>query len=236
MSGKLEGKTNAAVSIKANRTETSERLRQRIEGALAFSGLIALAPLLALCALLVRASSPGAILFRQQRVGRGGKIFTLYKFRTMRARGGGLLVTADGDARITRLGRFLRKTKLDELPELFNILRGEMSFVGPRPEVPELVDLNDVQWSKILSVRPGITDPVTLEFRNEEDLLVAAEDKEKFYREAIQPYKLKGYCKYLESKSAKNDLKIVFQTLKVVLLPHTAAAPRHLSPLGEKIR
>lgn len=192
------------------------------ECAIALAGLIALLPLLLACCVLVRVSSPGKIFFRQQRVGRGGAVFTLYKFRTMIESSGGLPITAENDRRITFPGKILRKTKFDELPELYNVLRGEMSFVGPRPEVVELVDLENPLWHEVLKVRPGITDPITLEFRNEEQLLAGVEDKQKFYREVIQPYKLNGYVEYLKTKNLKNDLKIVGQTFRVVLFPHTA--------------
>ena len=190
--------------------------------ALAISGLFILSPLLIVCAALIRFCSPGSVFFRQKRVGRGGKIFTLYKFRTMVESNHGLPITADNDCRITGFGRILRKTKLDELPELYNILLGDMSFVGPRPEVVEMVDFKNPLWRKVLSVRPGITDPVTLEFRNEESLLVNVEDKSKFYREVIQPYKIDGYLRYLKTKCLRRDLMIVAETFKVVLLPKTA--------------
>ena len=188
----------------------------------AFSVLFLLSPLLLICALIIRISSPGAIFFRQQRVGRGGEVFTLYKFRTMVATNEGLPITAANDCRITLFGKILRKSKFDELPELYNVLLGNMSFIGPRPEVVELVDLNNPMWLEILRVRPGITDPITLQFRNEENLLVGVEDKKKFYLEVIQPYKLKGYAEYLEAKSLKTDLKVAVQTFKVVLFPKTA--------------
>jgi len=188
----------------------------------AFSALLVLSPLLLICALIIRISSPGKIFFRQQRVGRGGEIFILYKFRTMVASTEGLPITAANDCRITLFGRILRKSKFDELPELYNVLLGDMSFIGPRPEVVELVDLDNPMWHEILRVRPGISDPVTLQFRNEENLLAGVEDKKKFYLEVIQPYKLNGYTEYLKSKNLKNDLKVVAQTFKVVLFPQTA--------------
>ena len=217
MYGKLEEKPFVG-SLKPNPPQFFLRLAPR---ALALGGLLALFPLFLLCAVLIRLSSPGAVFFRQRRVGVGGTAFTLYKFRTMSA-AAGLPVTAENDLRITRFGRFLRKTKLDELPELYNILRGDMAFVGPRPEVVELVDFENPLWREVLSVRPGITDPVTLEFRNEENLLAGVEDKLKFYREVIQPYKLEGYADYLKKKCLKNDLKIVARTFMVVLFPRTA--------------
>jgi lipopolysaccharide/colanic/teichoic acid biosynthesis glycosyltransferase len=188
-----------------------------LELILAILALVGLFPLLMLCALLVFVSSPGPILFCQQRIGFRGRQFGLYKFRTMVLSRDGLLITASTDRRITPIGRFLRKWKLDELPELYNVMMGQMSFVGPRPEVPELVDFSNRLWDTILSVRPGITDPVTLTLRNEEAMLAMAEDKELFYRDTIQPYKLNGYLKYLRKKTFKGDIKIIARTLKVIL-------------------
>lgn len=198
-------------------------LPRGIECLLAVAGLILLGPILLVCAVLVGLSSPGPIFFRQTRIGRYGKPFTLLKFRTMVVSKAGLLVTAATDHRITRIGRILRKWKLDELPEIYNVLIGEMSFVGPRPEVPELVDFGDPAWARVLMARPGITDPVTLSLRNEEAVIATVEDKEAFYREIIQPYKLRGYLAYLETKSLRTDLGIVARTAKVILLPHSAA-------------
>lgn len=169
---------------------------------LAVGGLILLFPVLLSCALLVRLSSPGAILFRQIRIGREGKPFTLYKFRTMFTGRAGLPITAKTDHRITFWGKFLRASKLDELPELYNILRGDMSLVRPRPKVPELVDFANPAWRKILTVRPGIT-PVTIRLRNEEVLLVGVEDKNSFYLEVIQPFKLNGYLEYVKKNAGK---------------------------------
>lgn len=196
-------------------------LPRGIECLLAAIGLVVLFPLLLVCALLVSLSSPGPVFFRQKRVGRYGEIFTLYKFRTMYASNNGLPITAATDVRITPIGRILRKSKLDELPEFYNVLRGEMSFVGPRPEVPELVDLSNPAWKTILRARPGITDPVTLRLRNEESVLAKVEDKETFYREVVQPYKLRGYLDYLQKKSLATDVGIVILTAKVIMIPQT---------------
>lgn len=220
MLNQLEEEITVARGIKL--VPLSDLLRGFCEGVTAIGGLLILSPGLLLCALLVRLSSSGKILFRQRRVGRGGKIFTLYKFRTMFTANSGLPITAGGDSRITPVGKFLRKTKLDELPQLYNILRGEMSFVGPRPEVVELVNLDDPLWQEILSVRPGITDPVTLQLRNEESLLAEVDNKAEFYRDVIQPYKLNGYAQYIRSKSLAVDLKIIAQTFKAVIFPKTA--------------
>lgn len=198
-------------------------LPRSCEFLLALCGLIVLSPFFILCALLVRISSPGAIFFRQRRVGHRGRIFTLYKFRTMvDSSSRGLLITAGGDRRITRIGRILRKTKLDELPEIYNVLRGDMALVGPRPEVIEYVDFTSPAWDKILSVRPGITDTATLKLRNEETYLAMVEDKEKFYKEVIQPFKLRESIEYLKKRSSTSDIRILLSTFKVILLPQTA--------------
>jgi lipopolysaccharide/colanic/teichoic acid biosynthesis glycosyltransferase len=222
MYGKLEEKTFAGRIEQNLRPRSPEFLARAAACVLAFCGLFALSPLMFICAVLIRITSSGTIFFRQKRVGRGGAIFTLYKFRTMVASSGGLLITAENDCRVTPLGKILRRTKIDELPELFNVLRGDMALVGPRPEVVELVDFDNPLWREVLSARPGITDPVTIQFRNEENLLAGVEDKRKFYCEVIQPYKLNGYVQYLKSKNMINDLKIIVQTFKVILLPHTA--------------
>lgn len=187
------------------------------ECVIAFISLILLSPLFFVCSLLVLISSSGPVFFRQSRVGRHGKVFTMFKFRSMRVSREGLLITAATDNRITPIGRVLRKWKLDELPELYNVLTGDMSFVGPRPEVPELVNFSDPLWRSILEVRPGITDPVTLTLRNEEAVLAMAEDKEEYYRSVIQPYKLQGYVTYLRVKSVRRDLFIIAKTIKVIL-------------------
>lgn len=182
-------------------------------------GLILCLPLLVVSALAVALTSPGGILFRQKRVGLGGEIFVIYKLRTMRAAGVGPQVTTGDDVRITRVGRFLRKTKLDELPTLLNVLRGDMALVGPRPEVPRYVKLEDPMWQTVLAARPGITDPVTLHLRNEEKLLAQVEgDMEKHYLDQLQPLKLKGYVSYLEQRSWRSDLKVLWQTVAAVVI------------------
>ncbi|HEX6126993.1 MAG TPA: sugar transferase [Pyrinomonadaceae bacterium] len=200
-----------------------------MELAVAGFTLVLLSPLLILCSILVAISSPGPVFFRQARVGRRGRVFRLFKFRTMRIETDGLLITASTDNRITPIGRFLRKWKLDELPEIYNVFKGEMSFVGPRPEVPEYVDFTNPVWPIILDARPGITDPVTLTLRNEEAVLAMAEDKERYYREVIQPYKLRGYIRYLEIKSFWRDIGVILRTFKVIL------TPRHHPQLQEAV-
>ncbi|HWM90804.1 MAG TPA: sugar transferase [Thermoanaerobaculia bacterium] len=198
------------------------------EATLALLGLAAASPVLLVAAGLVAATSPGPILFRQQRVGLGGRPFTLLKLRTMRmARGGapeGSQLTSRGDVRITSVGRWLRRFKLDETPQLWNVVRGDMSLVGPRPEVPRYVDGSPL-WQQVLSARPGLTDPVTLRLRDEEALLAGAADAERFYRERLLPWKLRGYRDYLARRSWVSDLGVLGATVLAVLRLRRPAAP-----------
>jgi lipopolysaccharide/colanic/teichoic acid biosynthesis glycosyltransferase len=195
-------------------------LPRSVEVILALLALIAAAPLVPLIVAALALSGEWPLLFRQQRVGTKGRIFVLYKFRTMRNLVGGPQVTAGDDARITAVGRILRKTKLDELPEFWNVLKGEMSLVGPRPEVPRYVDLTNQQWQLVLQARPGITDPVTLRLRNEEELLAEVKgDHEQFYLEVLQPFKLQGYVQYLSQRSWREDLVILWKTCVIVVFP-----------------
>lgn len=207
----------------------NKKLRKGIprgfEVGLAIFGLIFAAPILTACAVLIKLNSRGPVLFRQKRMGMKGQEFVLFKLRTMGAAQNGPMITAAGDQRVTKVGRILRKTKIDEVPELWNVLRGDMSFVGPRPEVSEFVDLEDPLWTEILEHRPGITDPVTLRLRNEEDLLARVTDKERFYREVVQPYKLRGYLRFVRDKSWKTDIRIIGRTIKAVVFPKTVKAP-----------
>jgi lipopolysaccharide/colanic/teichoic acid biosynthesis glycosyltransferase len=195
-------------------------LPRSVEVILSLLALIAAAPLVPLIVAALALSGEWPLLFRQQRVGSKGRIFVLYKFRTMRNGIGGPQVTASGDARITGVGRILRKTKLDELPEFWNVLKGEMSLVGPRPEVPRYVDMTNQQWQLVLQARPGITDPVTLRLRNEEELLAELKgDHERFYLEVLQPIKLQGYVQYLSQRSWREDLMILWRTCLIVVFP-----------------
>jgi lipopolysaccharide/colanic/teichoic acid biosynthesis glycosyltransferase len=144
----------------------------------------------------------------------------------MRASSKGPEVTAGNDSRITVVGRVLRKTKLDELPELWNVLKGDMSLVGPRPEVPRFVDLEDPKWRTVLRTRPGLTDPVTLRLRNEERLLDQVDgDVERFYVGTLQPLKLNGYLEYLENRSWATDFRIILKTALAVILPSRTPSP-----------
>jgi lipopolysaccharide/colanic/teichoic acid biosynthesis glycosyltransferase len=196
-----------------------------VEATVAGAALIAAAPILLVTAAAVKFTSPGPLLFRQMRVGQYGEPFELVKFRTMRVGTNGLEVTAANDARVTRVGRILRKTKLDELPELYNVLRGDMSLVGPRPEVPRYVDVTHPLWLKVLAARPGLTDPTTVRLRNEEELLVGAEDAESFYVGVLQTFKLRSSAEYLERRNWRTDVGVLAETLLAVLLPGRASAP-----------
>ena len=216
--------------------ENGSGLPRGFDFILALGGLILSLPLLAVSVLAVAFTSPGGVLFRQKRVGLGGEIFVIYKLRTMRATRAGPQVTRAGagpqvteasngpqvttgnDERITRVGKFLRQTKLDELPTLWNVLRGDMALVGPRPEVPRYVKLEDPMWQAVLAAKPGITDPVTLRLRNEEKVLAQVEgDMERYYLDQLQPLKLKGYVSYLEQRSWRSDLAVLWKTVAAVV-------------------
>ncbi len=176
--------------------------------------LLLLSPLFLLIALAVGLSSRGGIFYRQTRIGRYGKPFQLIKFRSMYARSDqkGLL-TVGTDKRITPLGHFLRRYKLDELPQLWNVLRGDMSIVGPRPEVPRYVQHYTQEQKKVLNVRPGLTDYASLHYIDEAALLAQSKNPEKTYIEEVLPHKLQLGLQYVEKQSLLNDLKIIFQTL-----------------------
>jgi lipopolysaccharide/colanic/teichoic acid biosynthesis glycosyltransferase len=186
---------------------------------LAISGLIILSPLMAVIGAVIKLQDGGPIIFRQKRVGRSGEQFEIRKFRTMTESGmDGPSVTASGDDRITPVGATLRTTKCDEIPQLWNVLRGEMALVGPRPEVPKYVALwTERQQKVILSVLPGITDPVSVSHRSEETTLSAHSDPEAYYRETLLPQKAEGYVQYVENRSIGSDVAILFKTIKAVL-------------------
>jgi len=182
-------------------------------------GLILLAPALLAFALWIRLDSPGPALFRQRRVGRHGRHFHIVKFRTMADRPDeGRQLTVGHDPRITRAGRFLRRTKLDELPQLLNVLAGTMSLVGPRPEVPRYVDrYPPAVRQTVLSVTPGITDLAAILYKDENDILGRAQDPERAYVETILPVKLEYYQRYVRERSFWLDLRIIFRTLAAIL-------------------
>ena len=182
-------------------------------------GLICLSPLLLIVAIWIKLDSHGPVFYRQVRVGRYNKDFRIFKFRSMRIGSDkGSLVTIGGrDPRITRSGYFIRKFKIDELPQLINVLVGDMSLVGPRPEVRHYVNYWTEEQMHVLDVRPGITDPASIKFRNENELLAQAEDPEKYYIEVIMQEKIKLYLDYVKKNSLWYDIKLIFQTFWVII-------------------
>lgn len=182
-------------------------------------GLIVLSPVFLILAIWIKCDSEGPVFYRQVRVGRWNKDFRIFKFRSMRVGADkGSLVTIGGrDPRITRSGYFIRKFKFDELPQLINVLVGDMSLVGPRPEVRHYVDYYTPEQMHVLDVRPGITDPASIKFRNENELMEKAEDPEKYYIEVIMQEKIKLYLEYVEKHNFWYDLGLVFKTFWVIV-------------------
>lgn len=189
-------------------------------------GLIFFLPFLVLVAILIKLDSPGPVFFRQERVGRGFRPFLIYKFRTMTEDSPrrGPSITFGRDPRITRVGWFLRKSKIDELPQLFNVLKGDMTFVGPRPEVPRYVELFKHDYEEILTIRPGITDLASLKYRNEAALLGNADNPEQEYLTRVLPDKISLGKEYIKRSSISFDLKLISKTL--LNLVHTDSEAR----------
>lgn len=184
-----------------------------------FIGLILLSPLLITISFLIYLTMPGPILFRQQRVGKNRRFFKLNKFRSMSLKKGSEKGHFDvGDkSRITKLGRILRKFKLDELPQLFNVLVGDMSLVGPRPEVKKWTEIYPEKWDIVLKVKPGITDNASIFFRNEEEILANSCCPEKTYELELLPKKLDYYINYVNNNSFWGDIKIIFRTFHIII-------------------
>lgn len=182
-------------------------------------GLVVLSPLFLIIAILIKLDSKGPVFYRQVRVGRYNKDFCIFKFRSMRVGADkGSLVTIGGrDPRVTRSGYWIRKFKLDELPQLINVFIGDMSLVGPRPEVRHYVDYWTPEQMHVLDVRPGITDPASIKFRNENELMEKAEDPEKYYIEVIMQEKIKLYLEYVEKHNFFYDLCLIFKTFWVIV-------------------
>lgn len=180
-----------------------------------FFGFVFLSWLFVFVALWVGLSSKGGVFYRQRRVGRCNRDFTIYKFRSMRVNSDrqGLLTIGGRDGRITKAGVFIRKYKLDELPQLFNVLRGDMSFVGPRPEVRKYVELYTEEQKKVLTVRPGITSLSSIKYRNENEILSRSDNPEQYYIDVIMQDKLAIELDYLEQRSLLTDIKVIFQTI-----------------------
>lgn len=178
-----------------------------------FFGLIILSPLLLVAGLLVRFSSEGPVLFRQERTGRHGIPFTIYKFRTMFVDHGGSSVSVKGEKRITPIGAVLRKFKIDEFPELWNILIGDMSFVGPRPDMPEYAARLQGKQREILTVRPGLTSPASIKYAREEELLSLVPDPQKHFDEVIWPDKMRMNLEYIKRRSFIGDIVLILRTV-----------------------
>lgn len=190
-------------------------MKRAFDLVMSLAGIVLLLPLLLAVALWVKLDSRGPVLFRQERVGRGGRRFRILKFRTMAAtqEPRGPAITVGADPRITRAGHVLRRLKLDELPQLGNVLWGDMSFVGPRPEVPRYVAMYTDEQRQVLRVRPGITDPASLTYRRESDMLAGVADPETYYVREIMPAKLRMNLEYLQRQSFCRDLAIIVKTV-----------------------
>ena len=180
-----------------------------------FIGLLLLFPFFLIVAFLIKKEDGGSVFFRQIRVGQNGRLFKIYKFRTMveDAEKLGAQITKGDDPRITRIGKILRKYKIDELPQLINVLKGDMSLVGPRPEVPKYVEVFKEDYKEILKVKPGITDYASLEYKDENELLKNTDNPEEVYLKQILPEKIKYYKRYIKDISFWTDLKLIFRTI-----------------------
>jgi len=194
-------------------------LKRAMDVVISGGALLVLWPVLLIVALLIKIDDPGPVFYRQVRVGKDGKEFRIFKFRTMvvDADKKGLAITVGRDNRITRMGTLLRKTKLDELAQLLNVFLGDMSFVGPRPEVPKYVDMYTPYQRQVLLVRPGITDYASIAYRNENDLLAGSEDPERMYIDVIMPDKIELNMKYLREISPAADIRLIFGTIAAVI-------------------
>lgn len=190
-------------------------LKNIFDRTISLLGLICLSPLMAVVALLIKIKMPdGPVIFRQKRVGRNGKLFTVYKFRTMKVvRNSTTSIAAEETNRITKLGQKLRQYKIDELPELWNVLKGDMSFVGPRPDVPGYADKLTGHDRDILSLRPGITGPASLKYRNEEELLAKVDNPKEYNDKVIYPDKVRLNLYYLEHYSFRKDIEMIVCTV-----------------------
>ncbi len=184
----------------------------------ALLGLVILSPVFVITAFAVGVTSKGGVFYKQKRVGRDNKDFIIYKFRSMcvNADKNSLITIGNRDNRVTKIGFFIRKYKIDELPQLFNVLIGDMSFVGPRPEVRYYVNMYSDSQKEVLNVRPGITDPASIAYRNENELLSSQDNPEKYYIDVIMPDKLRINLEYIASRSLFTDLKTILRTLKSV--------------------
>lgn len=183
-------------------------------------GLIVLSPLFVILAIWIKTDSKGPVFYRQTRVGRGNKDFRLYKFRSMRPDSDklGLITVGGRDPRVTRSGYYIRKYKLDEFPQLINVFIGDMSLVGPRPEVRKYVDMYTTEQMRVLSVRPGITSLASIRYRNENDILAATDDPDRCYIEQVMPDKLAIDLEYVDRATLWNDIKLIFSTFREIIV------------------
>jgi lipopolysaccharide/colanic/teichoic acid biosynthesis glycosyltransferase len=190
-------------------------IKRSLDIGVAAIGLLVLLPIMLLVAVLIKCDSRGAVFFKQKRIGKDFRAFLIYKFRTMRENSelSGPVITVGDDSRITRIGRFLRKTKLDELPQLINVLKGEMSLVGPRPELPRFVELFRREYTKILTVRPGITDLASLKYHDEAKLMDQFPNPEEEYLRSILPDKIRLAREYIDRSSIVFDLSLILRTV-----------------------
>jgi len=212
----LRFRVKAGSPIDVRHRQMYQRYGKRlIDASSSFVALLVLCPLFAIVGIIIKCTSPGPVLYWQQRVGRGGRIFRIAKFRSMvvGADKKGLGITISGDARVTRVGVFLRKSKIDEFPQLWNVLKGEMSLVGPRPELPQYVSGYTPEQRLVLQVRPGITDPASIRYRHEEAVLATSTNPDEFYRGVILPDKLTINLQYIREISVYSDIKCVIHTM-----------------------
>jgi lipopolysaccharide/colanic/teichoic acid biosynthesis glycosyltransferase len=206
--------------------------KRLLDVVLSVAGLVLLSPFFLIVFCLAKLCAPGPFLYRQERVGKGGRVFCILKFRTMTvdADRNGPLITSAGDSRVTRFGQLLRRCKVDELPQLWNVLRGEMSLVGPRPEVPVYVAGYSAVQLRVLSVLPGITDLASLCYRDEELFLGRSNSPEQLYREVVLPHKLALNLEYLQRISLGSDLALLLKTLVLVLAPQRISKAEAANP------
>jgi len=223
-----------------NTLQGSSLSRAAFDKAAAALGLVLLAPVFLVAAIAVVINDGSPVMFRHKRVGRWGRPFELLKFRSMYRGRLGSQITAGGDPRVTRVGRVLRRYKIDELPQLWNVLRGDMSLIGPRPEAPAYVDHDDATWQCVLGVPPGITDLASLIYRDEEKVLAGSEDPERYYREHVLPDKLRLNLHYIDTSCFRTDLSLLFWTVWYSVSPaqfdREAVRRRFLAHASKPIR
>jgi lipopolysaccharide/colanic/teichoic acid biosynthesis glycosyltransferase len=227
-----KSRVNVGTPIVVDQSTIYQRYGKRlIDASLSFVALVVFCPLFAIVGIMIKWTSPGPVLYWQDRVGRGGRIFKIAKFRSMvvGADKKGLGITISGDARVTRFGAFLRKSKIDEFPQLWNVLKGEMSLVGPRPELPQYVSAYTPEQRLVLQLRPGITDPASIRYRHEEAVLATSQNPDEFYRGVILPDKLATNLQYIRNISVYSDIKCVIHTMTSLFKQPTILSSEQIS-------